>query len=496
MIKKKANKKMGRTALVVLIGCAAFFSSAAQTMDQKIAALKDSATIVASNKYGKPTFFKRLFLGKNYRTVWATEVKLPVFRMKELGFTVSELGGGQQTKSLRLKDPEGREWALRTIDKDVEGALPTWLRKTPAKAVVQDMISAAHPYAPLTITPLANALDVTVAKAYFFVVPDDPAFGEHRALFANTLCMLEDRNPTPDKTETENTENVVEDLLEKNTLGIAQKEVLRARLLDMLIADWDRHQDQWRWGITQTRNSKEYYAIPRDRDQAYFYSNGLLVKIAQLIALKHMVGFTESTGRIKSLNAKSWNFDKVFLNELTRQDWETITRQFQATLTESIIRKAVQQMPKPVYAINGAELEQKLIERNKTLLDDVLDYYKFLSSDVTVMGSDEKERFHITGNSDSLTLSSYASGTKRLLYKRTFYPAETSRINILGLGGDDEFIVDQGADARIRLTLDGGKGNNVFNIGSNIKHKIYHSDLDAKGYQLVVKEMLKIEQEE
>src|SRR5687767_7459455 len=133
---------MIRKALFLLVGCAGFLGGQAQDIDQKIAALKDSATIVASQKYGKASFFKRLFLGKNYRSVWLTPVRLPVFRLKELGFTVSELGGGQQTKSLRLKDKDGREWALRTIDKDVEGALPKWLRNTPAESVTQDMVSA------------------------------------------------------------------------------------------------------------------------------------------------------------------------------------------------------------------------------------------------------------------------------------------------------------------------------------------------------------------
>ena len=69
-------------------------------------------------------------------------------------------------------------------------------------------------------------------------------------------------------------------------------------------------------------------------------------------------------------------------------------------------------------------------------------------------------------------------------------------IHLVGLGGNDEFVVDAGANARIRLTMDGGKGNNVFQINSNIKHKLYHSDLDAKSYEVVVKEALKIKEDE
>lgn len=494
---KKAMKSIMRQAFFLLVLCLFIIDAQAQTMDQKVAKLKDSVTISASNKYGKASFFKRLFLGKNYRNVWAEPVKLPVFRMKELGFTLGELGGGQQTKSLRLHDAEGREWALRTIDKDVEGALPKWLRNTIAESVTQDMVSAAHPYAPLTITPLANAINVTTSKTWFFAVPDDPAFGEHRALFANTLCMLEDRHPTPDKKETENTENVVEDLLEKSKFKIEQEEVLRARLLDMLIADWDRHQDQWRWGKRNRDGFTYYYAIPRDRDQAYFYSNGLLVKIAQLVSLKHLVGFTESTRRIKSLSAKSWNFDRVFLNQLTKSDWERVTRQFQASLTDGIIQNAVRQMPPEAYTLSGAELENKLKKRRDDLLDDVLGYYEFLSTEVTIAGSDDAERFHITGNKDSLVVSAYqkAPGGKQL-YRRTFYPSETNVLHLVGLGDDDEYIVDKGADARIRLLIDGGKGNNSIQINSNIKHKLFHSDMDAGAYEKVVKALLKIEEDE
>ena len=147
----------------------------------------DSATLAASLKYSNPSFFKRLFLGKNYRTAWATPVTLPVFQLQEMGFAIKELGGGQQTISLRLLDKNGHEWALRTIDKDVQGALPPRLQGTLAHKVVQDMVSAAHPYAPLTIPVLAQAAGVVAASPVFYFVPNDPAFGEYRELFKNTM---------------------------------------------------------------------------------------------------------------------------------------------------------------------------------------------------------------------------------------------------------------------------------------------------------------------
>ena len=483
---------------ILFLGCSmALQWAAAQSVEQKLATLKDSATMPASKQYSNLSFFKRIFLGKNYRTVWSEPVRLPVFHLKELGFTVDKLGGGQQTKSLRLRDPKGREWALRTIDKDVEGALPKWLRNTLAQKVVQDMVSAAHPYAPLTITPLAKAINVTVPPAYFFIVPDDPDFGEHRQLFANTVCMLEDRHPTPDKKETENTENTVEDLLEKNKYRVAQLEVLRARLLDMLIADWDRHQDQWRWGVRDSAGFDFYYSIPRDRDQAYFYSGGLLVKAAQLISLRHLVGFTNSTRRVKSLSAKSWNFDRFFLNGLSKEDWQQTIQYVQAQLTDETIRNAVRKLPPDIYALSGATLESKLINRRNGLLKDALRYYQFLAKEVTVAGTDDAEHFSITGNKDKLVLTVYTMGSNpKELYSRAFDPAETNTIHLVALGGDDKLDVAEGADARIRLTFDGGGGNNTVQLNNKKRKKIYQSDLTAAAYEIVMKDQLKIPLEE
>ena len=244
----------------------------------------DSVRISTSIKYTNPSLFKRIFLGKNYRQEWETPVTLPVFYIKKFDFKILELGGGQQTKSLRMEDKSGREWVLRTIDKDVEGALPKGLRNTIAEKVVQDMVSAAHPYSPLIIPPLADKMGLIVPEPRFYYVPDDPSLGEHKDVFAHQVVMLEQREPTPDNSDTKSTATVVEKLFEENDHLVIQQEVLKARLLDMLIADWDRHADQWRWGKFERGGMDYYYAIPRDRDQAFFQSNGLLVKIARKLS--------------------------------------------------------------------------------------------------------------------------------------------------------------------------------------------------------------------
>ena len=45
----------------------------------------------------------------------------------------------------------------------------------------------------------------------------------------------------------------------------------------MWIGDWDRHEDQWRWSETKTKDGdRTFTAVPEDRDIAFFKGDGVL----------------------------------------------------------------------------------------------------------------------------------------------------------------------------------------------------------------------------
>ena len=439
-------------------------SITAQTNDEFV-------TVQASNQYSDPSFFKRVVLGSNYRKEWETQVKLPVFRITKLGLVIKELGGGMQTKSLQMEDAQGKKWALRTVEKDVTPNLPKSLQGTFVEAVLQDMISAAHPYAPLTVPTLASAIGVVVPNPKFYYVPDDPALGEYRSLFAHTVCMLEEREPTPDNSETENTPDALEKFVEKNSNRVMQKQVLKARLLDMLIADWDRHADQWRWGIKDSAGAKFFYAIPRDRDQAYFQSNGLLVKIARQFVLKHFVGFRDNLLKIKHLNFKSWKFDQTFINDLTKDEWRETITEVQNNLTDNVIDNAVKKLPPEVYPINGPLITSKLKSRRNELMEAALKYYDYISHTVSVNGSDETEIFKLSGVGDNLLVQVFANdGTK--IFDRLILRDETKAVELIGLGDNDQFLILPNTRSSIKINIHGGTGEDIYDLQGKTKNTI------------------------
>lgn len=440
--------------------------------------IQDSVIVAASSRYKNASLIRRMLVGTNYRKEWSTPVKMPVFRLPLSGLVVKELGGGQQTKSLKLEDKDGKDWVLRTVDKDVTLAMPENLRGTVAQNIVQDMISAAYPYAPLTVSHLAKAIGVTAPDPILYYVGSDAKLGEFQPVFTGKVCFLEEKEPTKSpKDDTESTEDVEEEILEENDRIILQREVLKARLLDMLIADWDRHADQWRWGEVDSTNAKYYYAIPRDRDQAFFMANGIIPKVGKFISMHHINWFKNKSVGLKQLNYKSWKFDRLFLNGLDASEWQNTTKEFQRNLSDAVIAAAVKKLPPEIYKISGKKIESKLISRRNSLLENVMKYYEYISVGVTINGSQEKERFHVMGDNEKIVVSMYRFEKKLQkevkIYQRSFTPKETYAIYLMGYAEDDIFFVDESVRSKIKLYIYGDEGADTFQVKGDIRNYIY-----------------------
>jgi hypothetical protein len=432
----------------------------------------DSATTALSTQY-EAGIIQRLFLGKNYRKTWSTKVKLPVFYLSQSGLQIEKLGGSKQTKSLYLKDKKGKEWVLRSVDKDVSPGVKKALQNTAVKNLMQDMISALYPYSQVIVSQLAQAAHIPAAHPQIYYVGEDPALGEYYALFATKVCALEERAPAPDDTPTEDTEKVLEKIKKSNDCLVAQKQVLAARLMDMLIGDWDRHAGNWIWGSFDSANIQYYYAIPRDRDNALFYSDGLVLKLFGHTIWPFYFGFTRKSTQLKKLNYKAWDFDKIFLNELDADTWQQAIQRLQQVMSDSVIEASVKILPASVYALDGKKLTSKLKSRRDGLLKNALQYYQYLSASVTINGTNEEEVFVVSGRGDKLLVSVFKKEKPdQKLYERLFDPAITHEIRLNGLKGDDRFITEKSARSKIRLKIYGNDGKDEYDIHGSIKTKV------------------------
>ncbi|MEQ9229781.1 MAG: hypothetical protein RIF46_03805, partial [Cyclobacteriaceae bacterium] len=284
------------------------------------------------------------------------------FKSENGELKIVQRGGGQQTLSLRLEDPNGKQFTLRSIEKYPEKAIPETFRATFAKDIVQDQISAAHPYGALVVPYLAEAAGIYHTNPKVVWVADDPRLGDYRKTFANRLMLFEER-PSGNARDMdffgnaddiESTFKVLDKLIDDNDNYVDQQFVLRSRLFDLWIGDWDRHDDQWRWAEFDKGKGKMYRPIPRDRDQAFFLNEGRIPKMASKPwALPKLQGFDYELKWPAGFMYNARYFDRSFLTSLEREDWIKEVKELQTSLTDAVIEESIRKWPGEIYDLHG-----------------------------------------------------------------------------------------------------------------------------------------------
>jgi len=442
---------------------------------------KDSVKVAIDTQYNNVSSFHKFISGSNYRKEWATPVHLKVFNISKTlgGFKIRKIGGGHQTKSLKLTDKNGRKWDLRTVDKDPAGALPEAFKGTIAQKIVQDMISAQSPYGPLVVPALAKAVGVVHNNPVYYFVPDDPALGRYREVFANKVCLLEPENPLSDDMKTKSDFEVLDKMIDDSKEHVDQQAVLRDRLFDMVIGDWDRHFGQWQFATLDTGEGKLYLPMPEDRDQAFFNSDGLLAWAVSLSAMPYLQGFKKKYRNINWFNWEERDFDRIFMNNLDAPTWQRTISNFQKNLTDSVIEHTLKEkLPPAIYPISSKEIAAKLKSRRDLLTTRGMKYYRFLSKEVNVVSSNKEEFFRVsTAPKNGLEVKVFKrkdlNDSSTLMYDRVFQPNVTKYVNLYGLNGNDIFYIDSNVNSKIKLRIIGGEGIDTFNIHGHIKNKIY-----------------------
>jgi hypothetical protein len=446
------------------------------------------------------------FLGKNYRETWAIPATFETIDLSSVksGLSVVKIGGGLQTRSLRLADKDGNEYVMRSINKYPENALAPPLRQTIAKQVIQDQISASHPYAALAVARLAEQVGVVHTNPTIVYLPDDPLLGIYRKDYGDALYLFEEREiaqkDAPAGIEFFSTDKMLNKLTGDNDHQVNQNEVLKARIFDLWIGDWDRHDDQWRWIGEKRKDGWVFTPMPRDRDQAFFVNQGIFPKIAsRRWAEPKFQGFNYSPPSFVSgflFNARY--FDRSFLNGLERDDWEKALDSIIPTMTDDAIGQAFQDWPDSVASKDAAEIQAKLRIRRTWLKEEMLKHYEFISRHVDVPGSIKNEEFRVTYLEDGsvevqVRKISKSGKLEQRIYERTFTPTETDEIRLYGLDGDDKFEFEGSGPGIIKIRVIPGEGTHAFNdSGQTSKRKTYIYQNPKEKTPLVLGESAKI----
>ena len=462
-------------------------SSAAQMAQPKDEG-KNTVTVAADPQYDKASGIKRFFWGDHYRKEWATPIEVEILDMDNEagGLTPVKFGGGLQTRSLRLKGANGREYVLRSVQKDVSKAVMAELRETFAQDAVQDQVSSANPFAPMVVSSLAEAAGILHSKPRLVYVTNSDRLGEFAEAFGETLCLFEER-PSGDESNNQaygfskhviNSEKLFEKVFRNSDHMVDEKAYVKARLFDMLIGDWDRHEDQWLWAAFKVEDRTIYKPIPRDRDQAFAKLDGFFPQLLTgKSGVRKMESFEHTIKDVSGMNMNGNHLDRNFTTRLVLQDWLQVAEELQDSLSDAAISAAFLEMPDAIYNLSGEEIVTKLKQRRKDLQKYARIYYQFLTQQVDITGTKVREVFEVTRlNDDSTIVTIYNAGKydlwNHVVYQRVFHRSETQEIRLFGLDGDDIYNITGKTKKGIKVRIIGGNGHDQVNDSSIVKGSV------------------------
>lgn len=480
-----------------------------------------TASIYTNEEIDKTGFFKTIW-GDRYRKYYGTKVTAPTVNLDTLfgGLKPVRKGGGHQSKSLRLRHESGKEYVMRALRKVSELYLQAIvfqqqyvmddLQDTFLQEFLQDFYTGSHPYAPFTIGPLSDAIGIYHTNPVLYYVPKQDALSEFNDSFGDELYMIEehaghghgDLASYGFSDTLISTDEMLENLRDDEKYSVDAEMYARARLFDMVLGDWDRHVDQWRWAEFKEEGKKKMYRpVPRDRDQAYsIMGDGLFMGLATRLIppLRLMEGFKEEIRSVKGLNSspKTYVLDLALLNETTRETWLAEAKYIRENLTEEVIDKAFLYFPEEVRDETVVGLKRILLKRITTIEETAAEYYRILNKYAVITGTDKDDWFEIEYlNKNEVDVSAYRiidGEKKKRFFHKKFSKDFTKEIWVYGLDDEDRFVVKGNHKSKIKVRLIGGQNNDIYDVADGSNTFIYDYQSKKNRFENISKARVKL----
>jgi hypothetical protein len=461
---------------------------------------KDTVIVTPGARYDAGAL-KRAILGTGWRDLWTTPVAVPVLDIETYagGLELAKRGGGAQSLVLHFKEKDGwREYRFRSVDKYPLQSMAPELKGTFVGRVFQDRVSTLFPAAPIIVHPLLEAVGVLHVPADLFVMGDTPLLEQERDTVAGMLGTFElkgeegpdDKPGFAGSRAIKGFEKFHEDLASGGDHRLDEREFLAARLVDFLINDPDRSRDNYDWARFGEKGAYTWRPLPRDRDQAFVDARGVMGALVFRPFMPTLMTFGPRYD-LNGLTYSTYVHDRRLLQRLTAHDFRDVALRVQSAITDSVIARAIAELPTEWRELTIADERLSIVlrARRDALLAVASDFYRQLSGEVDVHGTDDADRIEVLRHADgrvTVTITDPKPGpivaerpdTGRVVttsdgsvtrvseelgpyFSRTFIPGETKEIRLYAGGGDDVAVISGAASRVIRVRLVGGKGDDV-----------------------------------
>ncbi|MFZ1560040.1 MAG: metallophosphoesterase, partial [Saprospiraceae bacterium] len=478
---------------------------------------EDSVSASIYEGAGRKSLIYRTLFGNHYRDEYYKKIRFPSVRLDTLygGLSPLKLGGGQQSMSLRMVDTLGREYVLRRMKKNAaqfiqanafpQNYIQPDINGTAIESFLNDYYTTSYPFGSLLIDGLADIAGVFHSNTRIMYIDHQPAIQNYAHKLSPGLYQLEERAAksykmlssfgAPDDIISSEEMLALLEKDEKYTLDIAQ--FIKTRLFDMWIGDWDRHEDQVRWGLFKQDNKMVVFRpIPRDRDQAFSKFDGWITRLLVMMtpAMRKLPVFSDDITNLRDFNANGMRMDLILASEATPELWKTLAQELTDKLKDPEIERVFDRLPAELKNKNVTKIRKLLTERRRHLVKWAEEYYRILNRKAIVTATGKDDIFELNqlvdGSIHVLVKRNKKDSLRTHLFEKMFSPKVTEELWLFGGGDKDKFEVNIPKSNKIKIKLIGGMSHDIYDIkgGENVKVYDYLSQTNTfEGVQMATK---------
>lgn len=459
--------------------------------------------IFKQDSINEALFFKTVW-GAKYKDTYSQPVTAQVASLDTLygGLRVLQENKSADFNSLLLVDNSGNRYRMRAMGKKalnvsrklvfekntIEDSDEEKINVPTVKGQNANFYTASHPYAIMSIPDMAQAIDVFYTTPELYYVPKQKRLAHYNENFGDDLYLIsiepseksegEGLFKYPDDVET--TDDILIKLRKTGNVFVDEENYIKSRLFDMLIGDWDREPEHWRWAeYYNTYKKNVFVPIPNNRDNAFSSFEGNIFEITRSLFSgsleSHVYG--ENLTNLEWFNKEGVILDRALLENSGRGQWKYLAKQIQDNITDAVIEKAFSKIPPEVQNESLKDIKEKLKKRKENLVNIADQYFTYLSTLQTIVGTDYDDLFEITrlpGGKTNVRSFTTINGVKSdTLIDRTYSRKDTKELWIYGLGGKDNFTVTGNEDNLIYLRIIGGHDEDTYAINEGRRVKVY-----------------------
>jgi len=454
------------------------------------------ASVYTEEETNKDWLFRGIW-GEHYRPLYSKNFKFPVLYLDTIPGNLKVLGagGGHQSRSLGFVDENDHEYTLRALKKSALQFLQTtvvtthfvkdFLKNTVAERYVQDFYTTAFPYGTFPAGRFMDELGIYHPNSSLYFVPKQEALGIFNEEYGDELYMFEAHIGDENKNleifgnadDILNTSDLLLDIRKTKDAYVDEDMFIRARLLDMLLGDWDRHEGQYEWAEFEDKDGKKkYLTIAKDRDQVFPKTDGLALSLIRMgfPEFRAMEEYSPMVKRPKWFNIAGYPLDKAFIRNAEWEDWEKQADYIQKNISDEVIQEAFAVLPEEITEDPYVENIKETMKARRANLNKIArDYYKHLAEFDMFTGTEENDKFLITRKPDGITTVELKNEDGEIVAEKTYNSDMTREIWIYGLNGEDKFQIVGEGSGLIPLKIIGGEENDIYDFQNKKMAKLY-----------------------